>query len=131
LFLEHGEESFRRGEEQVIARLLSGPPHVLSTGGGAILSPETRRLLKAKALSIWIKADVDVLLKRATRRKTRPLLREGDPRATLTRLLEAREPLYAKADLVIESLPGPHTRTVDAIIEALVPMFGTRETAAT
>jgi shikimate kinase len=121
LFLAHGEESFRRGEAQVIARLLAGPPHVLATGGGAILSPETRRLIKERTLSIWIKAEVDVILKRATRRATRPLLRDGDPKTTLTRLIEARAPLYAEADIVIDSIPGPHARTVEAIIAALRP----------
>jgi shikimate kinase len=123
LFLEHGEESFRRGEAQIIARLLSGPPHVLATGGGAILFAETRRLIKAKAWSVWIKADVEVLLRRATRRKTRPLLKVGDPRATLSRLLEARQEFYAQADLAIESLPGPHTLTVDAIIDGLADLM--------
>ncbi len=130
LFLEHGEESFRRGEAQVIGRLLSGPPHVLATGGGAILLAETRRLIKEQAWSVWIKADVEVLLKRATRRKTRPLLKDGDPRETLSRLLKTRQPFYAEADLVIESQPGPHTRTVDAIIAGLAPLMKSAPEAA-
>jgi shikimate kinase len=119
LFAAHGEESFRTGEAQVIARLLQGPPHVMATGGGAILNPETRRRIREGAISVWIKADVDTLLKRATRRDTRPLLRGADPRATLERLLEARAPLYAEADIILDSQPGPHVRTVDAIIAAL------------
>lgn len=124
LFVAHGEASFRAGEAQVIARLLSGPPHVLATGGGAIMNAETRRLIKTQAISVWIKADVDTLLKRATRRDTRPLLRSGDARETLTRLLDARAPLYAEADLVIESAPGPHSRTVNAIVDALRSLLG-------
>lgn len=123
LFAAHGEESFRRGEAQVIARLLAGPPHVLATGGGAILSPQTRALIKDRAISVWIKADVDTLLKRATRRATRPLLSEGDPRATLSRLLEARTRHYAEADIVVDSEPGPQERTVETIIASLRPLI--------
>ncbi|NWG70625.1 MAG: shikimate kinase [Parvularculaceae bacterium] len=124
LFAAHGEASFRAGEAQVIARLLSGPPHVLATGGGAVLNAETRRRIKEQSISVWIKADVDTLLKRATRRDTRPLLRGGDPRETLARLLEARTPYYAEADLIVESAPGPHSKTVDLIVEALRPLAG-------
>lgn len=131
LFAAHGEASFRAGEAQVIARLLSGPPHVLATGGGAIMNAETRRLIKTQAISVWIKADVDTLLKRATRRDTRPLLRSGDARETLTRLLDARAPLYAEADLVIESAPGPHSRTVNAIVDALRSLLGGESARAT
>jgi shikimate kinase len=123
LFTAHGEKSFRAGEAQVIARLLSGPPHVLATGGGAILNADTRKRMKSAAISIWIRADVDTLLKRATRRNTRPLLREGDPKETLQRLLDARAPYYAEADLIVDSRPGPHARTVDAIVEALRPFL--------
>jgi len=131
LFAAHGEASFRAGEAQVIARLLSGPPHVLATGGGAIMNAETRRLIKTQAISVWIKADVDTLLKRATRRDSRPLLRSGDARETLTRLLDARAPLYAEADLVIESAPGPHSRTVNAIVDALRSLLGGESARAT
>lgn len=130
LFLSHGEESFRRGEAQVIARLLSRPPFVLATGGGAVISAETRRLIKELALSIWIRADIDVILKRATRRATRPLLRDGDPRATLLRLMEARAPFYAEADIAVDSLPGPHSRTVDAILAAIQSFAASRTPAA-
>lgn len=130
LFAAHGEASFRAGEAQVIARLLGGPPHVLATGGGAILNAETRRLIKERAISVWIKADVETLLKRATRRDTRPLLRSGDARETLSRLLGSRAALYAEADLTIESAPGPHSRTVDAIVEALRPLVGGEEARA-
>lgn len=119
LFERHGEESFRRGEAQVIERLLSGAPIVLATGGGALLNENTRRQIGEKAISVWIRADIDTLVKRATKRATRPLLRTGDPRQTIARLLEARTPLYEEADIAIESRPGSHTRTVNAIIAAL------------
>ena len=124
LFTAHGETSFRHGEAQVIARLLQGPPHVLATGGGAILDAGTRACIKESAVSVWIRADVDTLLKRATRRNTRPLLRDGDPRATLSRLLDARAPFYANADITVDTRPGPHQRTVDAIVSALKLRLG-------
>lgn len=119
LFAAHGEESFRRGEAQVIARLLEGPPHVLATGGGAVLTPETRRLIKERAVSVWIRADLDLLIARATRRDTRPLLRTENPKETMRALLKAREPLYAEADIVVESEPRPHTHMVETIIERI------------
>lgn len=130
LFAAHGEASFRAGEAQVIARLLSGQPHVLATGGGAVLNPETQARIKEQAISVWIKADVDTLLKRATRRNTRPLLRGEDPRTTLARLLDARSSIYAQADLIVESRPGPHSKTVDAIVEALRPLLGADQSRA-
>lgn len=126
LFRAHGEDSFRRGEAQVISRLLAGPPIVLATGGGAVVTPQTRRLIKKRALSVWLKADVDMVLKRATRRNNRPLLQNGDPRATLSRLLEERTPFYAEADVAVESLSGPHSRTVEAILEAIKPLLTKR-----
>ncbi|MGE0408876.1 MAG: shikimate kinase [Amphiplicatus sp.] len=103
----------------MIARLLCEPAHVLATGGGAVLSPQTRRLIKEKALSIWIRADIDMLMPRVARRKTRPLLNNGDPREALTRLLAARAPLYAEADITVESQPGPAARTVKAVLAAI------------
>lgn len=121
LFERHGEESFRKGEAQVIARLLLGPPHVLATGGGAVLDPATRALIKTRAISVWLRADVETIFRRAMRRPTRPLLRNADPQGTLARLLAARESLYAQADYVIDSRPGPQDRTVDAVLEALAP----------
>ncbi|MEL7490694.1 MAG: shikimate kinase [Pseudomonadota bacterium] len=120
LFTEHGEESFRRGEAQVIERLVSGPPIVLATGGGALTSDATRALLKEQTLTVWLKSDVDTIVKRATRRGTRPLLMKGDARATIVRLLEERAPLYGQADIAIESQHGPHSKTVAAIIDALM-----------
>ncbi|HRO04108.1 MAG TPA: shikimate kinase [Terricaulis sp.] len=119
IFAEHGECAFRRGERQVIARLLEGPPQVLATGGGAFIDPRTRELMKQRAISIWLKAPLDVLMKRVQKRDTRPLLREDDPRAVMQRLMNERYPIYAEADITIESAPGPHHVAVDAILEAL------------
>ncbi len=119
LFAMHGEESFRQGEAKVIARLLSGNPVVLATGGGALISPATRALVRERALSIWLRAELDTLVRRATRRPTRPLLKKGDPRETIARLLAERTPHYAEASLIVDSQPGAHGRTVDAILAAL------------
>ena len=124
LFQQHGEESFRRGEAQIIGRLLNGEPHVLATGGGALVNPETRAIIGEKAVSIWLRADMDTIVARATQRGTRPLLKTGDPKETLSRLLEEREPLYAQADIHIESQPGPHANTVNLIIDVLAEYLG-------
>jgi len=119
IFAERGECEFRRGERQVIARLLAGPVHVLATGGGAFIDPQTRALVKERGTSIWLKAPLDVLMKRVARRDDRPLLREDDPRAVMERLMQERYPLYAEADLTIESSAGPHNQAAAAIIAAL------------
>jgi shikimate kinase len=119
IFDRYGEAAFRDGERRVIARLLSEPPHVLATGGGAFMDPETRERLREMAVSVWIKAPVELLLQRVQRRDTRPLLRNGDPRETLLRLLAQREPIYAEADITFESEDAPHHVAVDRIILAL------------
>ncbi len=119
IFALRGEAEFREGERRVIARLLDDPPHVLATGGGAFVNPETRALVKQKAVSIWLKADAEVLARRVGRKDNRPLLRDNDPRQVLTELLAAREPAYSQADLIIESKDGPHQHTVDAVLAAL------------
>ncbi len=119
LFAAHGEQSFREGEARVIKRLLEGPPHILATGGGAVTNAETRALIANMATSIWIKADVETIVKRATKRNTRPLLQNGDPKETLIRLMREREPFYAAADIHIDSQPGPHANTVELILDAL------------
>ena len=119
LFRLHGEKSFREGEARVIARLLEGPPMVLATGGGALTTPSTRELIKKHALSIWIKADMDTILRRATRRGTRPLLKTGNPRETIERLMKEREAYYAAADIHVDTQPGPHINTVNLILDAL------------
>jgi shikimate kinase len=119
IFAERGECEFRRGERQVIARLLAGRPHVLATGGGAFLDAKTRALMKQNAISVWLKAPLDVLLKRVARRDDRPLLKEDDPRAVMQRLMDERYPIYAQADIAIETGAAPHNAAVAAIIDAL------------
>ncbi len=119
IFAIHGEAEFRRGEQRVLERLLKEPPHVLATGGGAYLNPETRDLLREKAITVWLSADMETLWKRVSRRSHRPLLKAADPRGVLARLFKERAPVYSKADLTIESVDGPHSRTVNAILKAL------------
>jgi shikimate kinase len=119
IFERYGEWAFRDGERKVIARLLGEAPHVLATGGGAFIDAGTRARLKENAVTVWIKAPIDVLMTRVQRRNTRPLLRTADPRATLEKLLAERAPIYAEADLAIESDDGPHSAAVDQIIAAL------------
>ncbi len=119
IFAEHGECDFRRGERQVIARLLDGPVHVLATGGGAFIDPRTRALMKEKAISVWLRAPLDVLMKRVSKRNDRPLLKEDDPEAVMRRLMDERYPIYAEADLMVESSAGPHNTAVAAVIAAL------------
>lgn len=119
IFADLGEAEFRAGEHRVIRRLLEGPPHVLATGGGAFMHPATRELLKAHAVTVWLKAGTEVLVKRATRRDTRPLLRRGDPRQILEDLAARRSPTYALADLVVETGDGTHAEAVDAVLDAL------------
>lgn len=119
IFATFGEAHFRDGERRVIARLLDEAPHVMATGGGAFMNDETRALIKSKAVSIWLKADVDTLARRVGRKDTRPLLSGKDPRQVLADLAAVRYPVYAEADIVIESGDAPHQATVDAIIRAL------------
>jgi shikimate kinase len=119
IFETHGEPHFRDGEARVIARLLDGGPAVIATGGGAFMREETRNRIRDKAVSIWLKADVDVIMKRVRRRADRPLLQTEDPVATVSRLLEQREPVYRTADLTIASRDVPHDRVVDECVEAL------------
>jgi len=119
LFTERGEAEFRDGERRVIARLLDEPAHVLATGGGAFMNAETRALMKQKAITIWLKADVDTLVERVRRKDNRPLLRDRDPRQVLSELMAVRDPFYAEADIAIDAVDGPHERTVQAILMAL------------
>jgi shikimate kinase len=119
IFTAHGEPYFRDGEARVIARLLEGGPIVLATGGGAFMREETRTRIAAKAVSIWLRADHDVIMRRVRRRADRPLLQTADPEGTVTRLLTEREPIYGKADLTIASRDVPHDRIVDETIETL------------
>ena len=119
IFETRGEPYFRDGEARVIARLLDSGPAVIATGGGAFMREETRHRIREKAVSLWLKADVDTIMKRVKRRADRPLLRTEDPAATVARLLEAREPVYQSADLTIASRDVPHDRIVDECIDAL------------
>jgi shikimate kinase len=119
IFEAHGEPHFRDGEARVIARLLDGGPAVIATGGGAFMREETRNRVRDKAVSIWLKADADVIMKRVRRRSDRPLLQNADPEGTVSRLLGEREPVYGTADLIILSRDVPHYRIVDECIEAL------------
>jgi shikimate kinase len=119
IFAEMGEPAFREGERRVITRLLEDPPHVLATGGGAFMNDETRRLIKEKAVSVWLKADLDILARRIGRKDTRPLVSGKDPLAVLTDLAQTRYPIYAEADIMVETGDTPHHVAVDQILRAL------------
>jgi shikimate kinase len=129
IFSIHGETHFRNGERRVIARLLQEGPLVLATGGGAFMNDETRLRISQAGISIWLKADLDVLMRRVRKRSTRPLLQNADPEGTMRRLMEVRHPIYATADLIVESQDGPHDRVVADIRSALETWFDTQETA--
>jgi shikimate kinase len=119
IFADLGEAAFREGERRVIARLLDQPPHVLATGGGAFVNPDVRALIKAKAVSVWLKADLDILVRRVGRKDTRPLLAGKDPREVLQEQAERRYPAYAEADITVETGDVPHHISVEQIIRAL------------
>ena len=119
IFETHGEPHFRDGEARVIARLLDSGPAVIATGGGAFMREETRNRIRDKAVSIWLKADAEVIMRRVRRRSDRPLLHTADPEGTVDRLLGEREPVYQGADITVLSREVPHDRIVDECIEAL------------
>jgi len=119
IFEVHGEPHFRDGEARVIARLLEGGPAVLATGGGAFMREDTRNRVGAKAVSIWLKADADIIMRRVRRRADRPLLQTADPEAAVGRLIGEREPIYQHADLTIWSREVPHEKVVDECVDAL------------
>ncbi len=119
IFALHGEADFRRGEKQVLKRLLDLPPHVLATGGGAFLDAETRAVMKEKAVSVWLNADLETLWRRVQKRDNRPLLKRADAKVHLSNLVAERQPFYSQADLHVLSKDGPHTNTVNAILKAL------------
>ena len=123
VFERYGESDFRDGERRLVARLVEGERRVIATGGGAFVDPETRSLLKARAVTIWLDAPVEVLAERTGRRDTRPLLRDGDRAATLARLDSERRPKYAEADIHIRSGEGAHGDVVEAIVAALRERF--------
>src|SRR5580704_8335890 len=120
IFARHGEADFRNGEARVIARLLDSGPQVLASGGGAVMNADTRAAIKAKGVSIWLKAELDVLMRRIAKRKhERPMLHTDDPAETLRQLLITREPVYALADLIVQSREVPHDAIVTEIMRAL------------
>jgi shikimate kinase len=120
IFANRGEAVFRDGERRVIARLLAGPVHVLATGGGAFMDPATRRIITAQGVSVWLRAELDVLFARVSRRTNRPLLKTPDPRAVLAELIERRYPIYAEADIAVDSGEGPPDATASRAINALL-----------
>ncbi|WP_296169724.1 shikimate kinase [uncultured Brevundimonas sp.] len=119
IFSQLGEGEFRAGEARVMKRLLDGPRMVLATGGGAILNADTRAALKARAVTVWMRADLHTIAQRVQRRDTRPLLRGRDPLEALKGLADARYPVYATADLTVDVTDGAHTQAVEAIMTAL------------
>lgn len=119
IFDRYGEAGFRDGERRVIARLLSGKPMVLATGGGAFMNGETRALIKEKALAVWLDADLTILADRVSRRSARPLLAGKDPLAVLTELAAVRNPVYSQAQIHVKSNQAPHENTVNSIMEEL------------
>jgi shikimate kinase len=129
IFAEHGESYFRQGERKVIARLLDGGPQVLATGGGAYMNAETRAAIKARGLSVWLKADIKVLLKRVGRRDNRPLLAGGDSEKVMKKLVDERYPIYAEADVVVESRDVAHDVIVGAVVNALAAKLGCQSKA--
>lgn len=120
IFADLGEPAFREGERRVIARLLDEPPHVLATGGGAFMNAETRRLIKEKSVSVWLKTDLDVLVRRIGRKDTRPLLQGKDPLTVLKALAAERYPAYAEADVTVETGDSAHHVSVEQVIQALI-----------
>lgn len=119
IFASRGEDEFRAGERRVIARLLGQGPQIVATGGGAFIAEETRARVEQNGISIWLRADPDTLMKRVRKRANRPLLQTDDPEGTLRRLLIEREPIYALADIEVQSCEEPHDLVVDAVLAAL------------
>lgn len=119
IFQHHGEAHFRDGERRVIQRLLERPPHVLATGGGAFMDGQTRAAIAARGISVWLRADLDLLVERTSRRQNRPLLRKGEPREILQKLMDDRYPVYAGADICVDSGSGPPEEMVERVIDTL------------
>jgi shikimate kinase len=124
IFTKHGESEFRHLEARVIARLLDSGQAVIAAGGGAFMNPDTRAKIRLQGISVWLKADFAVLLRRIKRKNDRPLFMNGDPETTLKRLLTEREPLLAEADIVVVSQDSPHETTMEAIVTELERMLG-------
>ncbi len=123
-FERFGEEDFRDGERRLVARLIDGEVRVIATGGGVFVDPRTRDLLNTRAITVWLDAPVDILTERTSRRNTRPLLRNGDPKGTLERLAEERAPSYSSAHIHVKSGDGAHRDVVDSIVKALEQHLG-------
>lgn len=119
IFTDHGEDYFRDGERRVIARLLGNGPQVLATGGGAFINPETRAKIKERGVSVWLRADLPVLMRRVSKRDTRPLLKTADPEAVMRDLMDKRYPIYAEADITLESRDVPHDVIVSEALAAI------------
>jgi shikimate kinase len=124
IFAAHGEPYFRAGEARVIARLLEHGPQVLATGGGAFMNEQTRANIRDKGVSVWLKAELDVLTRRLRRRNDRPLLKTADPLATLANLLAERDPIYGEADVTVMSREIPHDLIVGEIVAAVGSKLG-------
>jgi len=119
IFANRGERVFRDGERRVIVRLLDQPVHVLATGGGAFMDELTRRAIERRGVSLWLRADLDVLVSRVSRRNNRPLLKVGDTRIVLGELIERRYPVYGEANVIVESGEASPELTVTRAIAAL------------
>ena len=119
IFAQFGEAYFRDGERRVIARLLGEGPKVMATGGGAFMNAETRERIAASGISVWLRADLDTLMMRVSRRDNRPLLKSPDPRAVMEKLIGERYPVYALADVTVDSRDVPHEVIVEAVLRAL------------
>jgi shikimate kinase len=130
IFAVHGETAFREGERRVIARVLDGPVHVLATGGGAFMNEQTRAKIRERAISVWLRADIDLLLRRVSRRNNRPLLQQGDPRQILEKLMTERCPVYAEADIIVDVTDAPRETTVTRVIESLQEYIASHDLAA-
>jgi shikimate kinase len=127
IFATYGEPYFRAGETRVIARLLDSGPQVLATGGGAFMNADTRAVIAARGVSVWLKADLDVLMRRIKRRQDRPLLKTDDPGETLRKLVDERYPVYAEAEITVQSRDVPHEKIVDEIMAALAGLPALRD----
>ncbi len=125
IFATRGEPEFRAGEARVIARLLESGPQVLATGGGAFINPDIRNAIAVKGVSVWLNAEFEVLMRRIRRRHDRPLLKTGDPAETVRQLIAERYPVYAMADVVVQSRETPHDKIVEEIVSVLTERIGT------
>jgi shikimate kinase len=125
IFARFGEAEFRSGERRVIERILDGEPAIVATGGGAFMDSDTRALIRTKAISVWLRADLDTLVKRTKRRDDRPLLKSGDPREVLQRLIGERYPVYGEADIVVDVDDEPPKETTARLLERIADFADT------